>query len=80
MVKMRAFSKTTGLEIGDIKEIIGVLDSKKQLILVEIESSLPKFRSVESKLAAYIGKTANFAEFAQLNEGKYLKFPIVLAS
>ena len=79
-VKMNAFSKKTDLEIGDITDIIGVLDSKKQLILVKIDSSLPKFSSVESKLAAYIGKTANFAEFTQLNEGKYLKFPIVLAS
>ena len=79
-LKMKAFSRQTCMEIADIKDIIGILDSKKQLILVEIESSDPKFRSVGSKLAAYIGKTANFAEFAQLNEGKFLKFPIVLAS
>jgi hypothetical protein len=80
MLKMQAFSKQTNIEVSDIKEIIGVLDSKKQLILVEIEGSLPKFRSVGSKLAAYIGRTANFAEFTQMNEGKFLKFPIVLAS
>jgi len=77
--QLKAIQKKIVLKMDDVKDVIGVLDSEKQIVLIETKKNSEKFKAIskENKIGVFIGKPSDYNQFMNENDGKYMKFFVV---